>query len=219
MQPVIDSMTTLTKSHPSPPKPHQPEPTKWRPLVALLAGLSIVLYSVGLIWLSTSEYPTSSAVTEREKLEFKRLLAKPATELTELEKVNLSLLKQRYELDTEGNVLEKPHQFVPPSDETQVSTFDIENPSTFIGAAPSDIRDWLLSNGWYYDGLSKRGNGEKYRNGIFGEQIRIMPGYPSNSRPDPLKHGLYLEISRKGSKRYYPLLGNPSLKAGSDDPK
>jgi len=44
-----------------------------------------------------------------------------------------------------------------------------------------------------------------------GRQIRIMPGYPPGSRPDPLTWGPYVEVSQNGRTQKLPLAGNPTL--------
>ncbi len=59
---------------------------------------------------------------------------------------------------------------------------------------------------------SRRGGGTVFRDpDNFGRQIRIMPGYPEGSRPDPLTWGPYAEVSQNGRTVKIPLLGNPTL--------
>jgi hypothetical protein len=59
---------------------------------------------------------------------------------------------------------------------------------------------------------SKRGGGTVYSDPENrGRQIRIMPGYPPGSRPDPLAWGPYVEVSQNGVTTKVPLAGNPTL--------
>jgi uncharacterized protein YukE len=44
-----------------------------------------------------------------------------------------------------------------------------------------------------------------------GRQIRLMPGYPPGSRPDPLTWGPYAEVCQNGVTKKVPLFGNPTL--------
>jgi hypothetical protein len=44
-----------------------------------------------------------------------------------------------------------------------------------------------------------------------GRQVRIMPGYPPGSRPDPVTWGPYAVVSQNGRAIKIPLAGNPTL--------
>ena len=88
----------------------------------------------------------------------------------------------------------------------------LENPNSFAGRSTSEVGDWLTQNGWKNNGFTRGGAGFKYTNGKFGEQIRLMPGYGTGSRPNQLKWGPYMETSINGQKNYIPLSGNPTLK-------
>lgn len=100
---------------------------------------------------------------------------------------------------------------------TKQKQFDLNNPNTFTGAKPGEVRDWLVQNGWRYERLTGRKNtisGFVYTNGRTGEQIRIMPGSKHlPTEADPIKGGPYMKISI-GAKTSepIPLYGNPILK-------
>ncbi|GIE95759.1 WXG100 family type VII secretion target [Paractinoplanes rishiriensis] len=44
-----------------------------------------------------------------------------------------------------------------------------------------------------------------------GRQVRIMPGYPPGSRPEPVTWGPYAEVCQNGVALKIPLAGNPTL--------
>jgi hypothetical protein len=59
---------------------------------------------------------------------------------------------------------------------------------------------------------SKSGDGEVFKDPVnHGRQIRIMPGYPPGSRPDPITWGPYAVVSQNGPPIKIPLAGNPTL--------
>ncbi|GAA1774438.1 WXG100 family type VII secretion target [Luedemannella helvata] len=66
--------------------------------------------------------------------------------------------------------------------------------------------DWIRSP-------SSKGGGELFIDpSNRGRQIRIMPGYPPNTRPDPLTWGPYAVVSQGGNRPVkVPLHGNPTL--------
>lgn len=87
------------------------------------------------------------------------------------------------------------------------SEFD---PQEFRGLSVDDVRarvpdDWRRNP-------SARGGGEVYGDPAHGGRtIRIMPGYPPGSRPDPLTWGPYVVVSQQGRSVKIPLAGNPTL--------
>ncbi len=95
------------------------------------------------------------------------------------------------------------------------SRFNINDPKTFEGASLSEVHDWLIRNGYSLDRNSNSGGGEVYNNGNLGEQIRLMPGYPSGSRSERITEGPYMVISNgpgsPGDKQKVALFGNPTL--------
>jgi hypothetical protein len=86
-------------------------------------------------------------------------------------------------------------------------TFD---PEDLRGSTPDEIRqriqdDWAVRP-------SAQGGGSVYSDPQNrGRQIRVMPGYPPGSRPDPLTWGPYVEVSQNGRTNKLPLAGNPTL--------
>lgn len=84
------------------------------------------------------------------------------------------------------------------------------DPQSVRGMAPDDLRSSIPPN--WERAPSKAGDGEVFRDPANpGRQIRIMPGYPAGSRPDPLTCGPYAVISQNGVTTKIPLLGNPTL--------
>lgn len=84
------------------------------------------------------------------------------------------------------------------------------DPNTVKGQTPQQVRDRIPSD-WPKSG-SKAGGGEVFRDPKNpGRQIRIMPGYPKGSRPDPLTTGPYAVVSQNGVTVKVPLAGNPTL--------
>ncbi|MGH3972567.1 MAG: WXG100 family type VII secretion target [Pseudonocardiaceae bacterium] len=85
------------------------------------------------------------------------------------------------------------------------------DPGTLKGETPDQVRAGIPSD-WTRSG-SKTGGGEVFRDpNNPGRQIRIMPGYPEGSRPDPLTTGPYAVVSQNGVTVKIPLAGNPTLR-------
>ena len=84
------------------------------------------------------------------------------------------------------------------------------DPQELRGLTPDEVRaripeDWVPRS-------TTRGGGIVYSDPANrGRQIRVMPGYPPGSRPDPLTWGPYLEVSQNGITVKVPLAGNPTL--------
>ena len=78
-----------------------------------------------------------------------------------------------------------------------------------------DIRRAIPSN-WIVR-PSKGGGGTVFVDpSNFGRQIRLMPGYSSGNRPNPLTHGPYAVIApQNGKTTKVPLRGNPTLLGGT----
>lgn len=90
------------------------------------------------------------------------------------------------------------------------TTFD---PQSIKGMDPKDLAD-CIPNDWP-KAPSRSGGGTVYSDpNNPGRQIRIMPGYPAGSRPDPVTHGPYAMVSQNGTKTKVPLKGNPTLQGG-----
>jgi hypothetical protein len=87
------------------------------------------------------------------------------------------------------------------------------DPNCLRGARPDDVRASIPDN-WSMR-RSRSGDGEVYNDPLHrGRQIRIMPGYPAGSRPDPLTTGPYAVVSQNGAPPVkIPLAGNPTLGA------
>ena len=84
------------------------------------------------------------------------------------------------------------------------------DPQELRGATPDDVRA-RIPDDWVRD-PSARGGGDVFRDPHNrGRQIRIMPGYPPGSRPDPVTWGPYAVVSQGGRLIKIPLAGNPSL--------
>jgi hypothetical protein len=84
------------------------------------------------------------------------------------------------------------------------------DPQSLRGVDPEDLRaripdDWDATP-------SRSGNGVVYEDPAHkGRQIRIMPGYPAGSRPDPVNTGPYAVVSQNNGRVKIPLAGNPTL--------
>jgi hypothetical protein len=84
------------------------------------------------------------------------------------------------------------------------------DPQSLRGVDAEDLRaripdDWDATP-------SRRGNGVVYEDPVHkGRQIRIMPGYPAGSRPDPVNAGPYAVVSQNNDRVKIPLAGNPTL--------
>ena len=88
-------------------------------------------------------------------------------------------------------------------------TFD---PQTLHGMDPADVEGGIPQT--WTCGPSKRGGGTVFRDpDNFGRQIRTMPGYSDQNRPDPLTWGPYVEVCQNGKTTKLPLKGNPTLGA------
>lgn len=87
---------------------------------------------------------------------------------------------------------------------SEMSTSD---PNSFKGKSLGEVKKWLLKNGWVSGGATNTGGGEKFTNGNFGEQVRLMPGYPKGSRPNAMKTDPYMVLSVGGKKFEIPLIG------------
>ena len=87
----------------------------------------------------------------------------------------------------------------------------IEDPESLRGKTPEEIED-LIPDGWVEGSPTRSGHGRRWKNPEKrGEQVRIMPGDPTN---DPLeKRGPYVGVSRNGTQSPpIPLAGNPALR-------
>jgi RHS repeat-associated protein len=93
----------------------------------------------------------------------------------------------------------------------QSKDFNVEDPSSFEGADPKDVEEWLENSGDYNPKEpSKKDGGYKFvHKKNFGEQIRIMPGKPSAD--DMVHRGPYAVFNRHGILKRIPLKGNPAL--------
>jgi hypothetical protein len=75
---------------------------------------------------------------------------------------------------------------------------------------PQQVEDSIPAD--WARAASKSGGGEVFREPANpGRQIRIMPGYAEETRPDPLTTGPYAVVSQNGVTVKTPLLGNPTL--------
>ncbi len=89
---------------------------------------------------------------------------------------------------------------------------EVFDPQQLRALTPDDVRsripdDWDVRP-------SARGGGTVYSDPAHrGRQIRIMPGYPAGSRPDPVTWGPYVEVSQNGVTTKVPLIGNPTLES------
>jgi hypothetical protein len=85
------------------------------------------------------------------------------------------------------------------------------DPQELRGLRPGQVRARIPGD-WDRE-ASASGGGEVYKDPANrGRQIRIMPGYPSGSRPDPATWGPYVVVSQAGTKSTkIPLKGNPTL--------
>jgi hypothetical protein len=85
------------------------------------------------------------------------------------------------------------------------------DPQELRGLAPDEVKA-RIPDGWIHN-QSARGGGEVFADPANkGRQIRIMPGYPPGSRPDPVTWGPYAVVSQNGNPPVkIPLAGNPTL--------
>jgi uncharacterized protein YukE len=95
----------------------------------------------------------------------------------------------------------------PPKKIGSPSDFD---PQELRGLSIEEVRA-RVPDDWRHN-PSARGGGEVYGDPAHGGRtIRIMPGYPPGSRPDPLTWGPYVVVSQQGRLVKIPLAGNPAL--------
>jgi uncharacterized protein YukE len=105
---------------------------------------------------------------------------------------------------------EEPHEgpAEPPKKIGGMAEFD---PQELRGLSCDEVLA-RIPDDWRHE-ASKSGGGDLYVDPVHrGRQIRIMPGYPPGSRPDPATWGPYVVVSpgnQKSSK--IPLKGNPTL--------
>jgi hypothetical protein len=105
-----------------------------------------------------------------------------------------------------------------PGDGPTLSQVDWGNPRTFDpavlrGARPADVES-AIPSAWQRV-PSTSGSGTMYRDPHhYGRTIRVMPGYPTGNRPDPLTHGPYVVVSQNGATIKVALAGNPTLTEG-----
>jgi hypothetical protein len=85
------------------------------------------------------------------------------------------------------------------------------DPEELRGVSADDVRARIPDD--WEPVPSARGGGEVFRDPAHnGRQIRIMPGYPSDSRANPMTWGPYAVVSQNGKKPVkIPLEGNPTL--------
>jgi hypothetical protein len=85
------------------------------------------------------------------------------------------------------------------------------DPQELRGLSMDDVRARIPDH-WRAE-PSAAGGGEVFIDTVNkGRQVRIMPGYPPGSRPDPVTWGPYAIVSQNGVKSIkIPLEGNPTL--------
>jgi hypothetical protein len=84
------------------------------------------------------------------------------------------------------------------------------DPEELRGSTPEEVRQRIPDH-WAVK-PSANGGGTVFSDPENrGRQIRVMPGYPPESRPDPLTWGPYVEVSQNGRAQKLPLAGNPTL--------
>jgi hypothetical protein len=85
------------------------------------------------------------------------------------------------------------------------------DPQDLRGLTPAEVKA-RIPDDWVHN-PSARGGGEVYADPANrGRQIRIMPGYPPGSRPDPMTWGPYAVVSQAGNPPVkVPLAGNPMV--------
>jgi uncharacterized protein YukE len=95
----------------------------------------------------------------------------------------------------------------PPRKIGSPSEFD---PEELRGLSVDEVRA-RVPDDWRHN-PSARGGGEVYADPAHGGRtIRIMPGYPPGSRPDPMTWGPYVVVSQQGRSVKIPVAGNPTL--------
>ncbi len=84
------------------------------------------------------------------------------------------------------------------------------DPHTLRGLTPAEVRASIPDN--WTRVPAARGGGEIYVDPAHaGRRIRIMPGYPHGTRPNPMTWGPYVVVSQNGQRIKIPLAGNPTL--------
>jgi hypothetical protein len=84
------------------------------------------------------------------------------------------------------------------------------DPMSLEGMSMADVKkgipaDWGVAQ-------SRSGDGEVFIDpNNSGRQIRVMPGYPANTRADPMTHGPYVVVSQNSDEIKVALAGNPTL--------
>lgn len=84
------------------------------------------------------------------------------------------------------------------------------DPGDLKGLSTDDVRGRIPED--WPQRPTQSGGGTTYEDPAHhGRQIRIMPGYPPGSRPDPLTWGPYAVVSQHGATVKVPLADNPTL--------
>jgi hypothetical protein len=84
------------------------------------------------------------------------------------------------------------------------------DPEELRGSTPEEIKQRIPDD--WVERPSAQGGGSVFSDPENrGRQIRVMPGYPPGSRPDPLTWGPYVQVSQNGRTQKLPLAGNPTL--------
>jgi hypothetical protein len=84
------------------------------------------------------------------------------------------------------------------------------DPQVLQGMTMADVRASIPPN--WTPRPSGSGGGYLYEDpNHSGRQIRLMPGYPQGSRPNPITTGPYVVVSQNGEKVKVALYGNPTL--------
>jgi hypothetical protein len=111
------------------------------------------------------------------------------------------------EPDVPETPLDPPKTREPPKKIGGPKQFD---PEELCGLTPDEIKQRIPDD--WEPRPSSKGGGIVYADPANnGRQIRLMPGYPPHSRPDPLTWGPYAEVSQNGVTKKVPLFGNPKL--------
>jgi hypothetical protein len=118
-----------------------------------------------------------------------------------IEKIRKWLAGRGFPGDEPKTPVEPPKKIGGPKD------FD---PGELRGSTPDEIKQRIPDD--WVERPSAHGGGSVFADPQNrGRQIRIMPGYPAGSRPDPLTWGPYVEVSQNGRTLKLPLAGNPTL--------
>ncbi|MGX6602073.1 hypothetical protein ACWKSP_08065 [Micromonosporaceae bacterium Da 78-11] len=88
-------------------------------------------------------------------------------------------------------------------------------PAEINGLTPDQVKERIPDD--WVPRPSKSGGGIVYADPHHrGRQVRLMPGYPPGSRPDPVTWGPYAEVCQNGVTKKVPLAGNPTLEGSSE---